>query len=90
MGWIVYILRCADATLYTGVTNDLDRRLAQHNRGHGARYTAARLPVSVCYAELARDRSSAQRREAEIKRLSRTAKLALVGSWCRRLPVCQN
>jgi predicted GIY-YIG superfamily endonuclease len=78
VSWTVYILRCADGTLYTGVTNDLDRRLAEHNAGTGARYTAARLPVAVCYHEPAPDRSAAQRREAAIKRLTRAAKLSLI------------
>jgi len=78
MEWIVYILRCADGTLYTGVTTDLERRIAEHNRGIGAKYTAARRPVQVCYRESAANRSVAQSREAAIKRLSREQKLALI------------
>jgi putative endonuclease len=78
MGWYVYILCCADRTLYTGVTTDLERRVAEHNRGTGARYTATRLPVDLCYSEPAADRSAAQRREAEIKRLPRAHKLTLI------------
>jgi len=81
-GWQVYILRCADDTLYTGVTNDLDARLATHNLGKGARYTRSRLPVRVLYSECAADRGAAQSREAAIKRLSRAEKLALVGPVC--------
>lgn len=84
MGWTVYILRCADRTLYTGVTTDLDRRLDEHNRGVGARYTAARRPVRLCYREPAPDRAAAQRREAEIKRLPRALKLDLIGAYRKR------
>ncbi len=76
--WVVYILRCADDTLYTGITNDLDRRLAAHAEGRGARYTRGRLPVELRYLEPAASRSAATRREAEIKRLPRQGKLALV------------
>ena len=55
MTWWVYILRCADGTLYTGATNDLDRRLAAHNAGRGAKYTRARRPVALVYREAAAD-----------------------------------
>ena len=78
MSWHVYILRCADGTLYTGITTDLDRRLAEHNSGAGARYTSARRPVELFYTERARDRSDASRREAEIKAMSRADKLRLL------------
>ena len=81
-GWCVYLLRCRDGSLYTGATNDLERRLAHHVAGRGARYTRSRLPVRLVHAEPARDRSAALRREAAVKRLSRTEKLALV----RRTP----
>lgn len=67
--WYVYILRCADATLYTGVTNRVAARVDAHNAGRGARYTRGRLPVELVYQETAPDRASALRREAEIKRL---------------------
>ena len=77
-GWVVYILRCRDGSLYTGVAADLDRRLAAHRAGRGSRYVAARLPVEVVYTEPAVDRSAAQRREAAIKRLKRAAKLCLL------------
>ena len=76
--WFVYIIRCADHTLYTGITTDIERRLAEHNAGIGARYTRARLPVELIHAEPAADRSAASRREAAIKRLPRTAKLSLI------------
>ena len=77
-GWCVYLLRCADGTLYAGATNDLQRRLARHAAGKGAAYTRARLPVELAYVEPAADRSAALRREAAIKRLTRAQKLALV------------
>ena len=77
--WFVYLLRCADGTLYTGITTDPGRRLAEHNAGVGARYTRARLPVALIHQESAADRSTASRREAAIKRLPRAAKLALAG-----------
>jgi len=77
-GWLVYVLRCADGSLYTGATNDLPRRLAVHALGRGARYTRSRLPVALVYDEPARGRGAALRREAAIKRLARPAKLALV------------
>jgi len=78
--WIVYVLRCADGSLYTGITNDLPRRLAAHRAGTASRYTRARGPVRVVHREPAPDRGAALRREAAIKRLPRTAKLALIGS----------
>jgi len=77
--WFVYLLRCADGTLYAGITTDLDRRLAAHNAGAGARYTRARRPVELIHAEPATDRAEASRREAAIKKLPRMAKLALAG-----------
>lgn len=75
--WCVYMLRCADGTLYAGATNDLSARLARHGAGKGAAYTRARLPVSLAWWEAAADRSAALRREAAIKRLGRPAKIAL-------------
>lgn len=80
-GWQVYIIEADDGSLYTGVTTDLERRFAEHAGGRrGARYFNGRAPVRIVYAEPARDRSAACRREAEIKGLSRTDKLRLVGS----------
>jgi putative endonuclease len=77
--WFVYMLRCADGTLYTGITTDIDRRLAEHNGegGTGARYTRSRRPVVLAYSEPADSRAEASRREAAIKQLDRTRKLAL-------------
>ncbi|CAM3921293.1 GIY-YIG nuclease family protein [Corallococcus soli] len=75
--WTVYMLRCRDGTLYTGATNNLERRLATHGRGKGAAYTRARLPVTLVWSEPAEDRGAALRREAAIKRLTRADKLRL-------------
>ncbi len=78
MEWVVYILRCKDGSLYTGVTNNMDKRLNAHNDGKGAKYTKARRPVVLVYEEKANDRSDAQIREAQIKKLSRVEKIDLV------------
>jgi len=77
--WAVYLLQCVDGSLYTGVTVDVQRRLAQHNgeRSGGPRYTRGRRPVQLLWWEPAENRGAAQRREAAIKRLPRNAKLAL-------------
>ena len=76
--WFVYILRCADGTLYTGITNDLVRRCDQHNAGTASRYTRSRLPVEVVYREAQATRSLALKRELAIKALSRPQKEALI------------
>lgn len=77
--WFVYILRCRDGSLYTGITTDLARRLAEHNAGRaGARYTRSRRPVTLAYAEPAVSRSAAARREFELKQLPPAAKRALI------------
>lgn len=76
--WCVYILRCGDGTLYTGITNDLDARTAAHNVGKGAKYTARRAPVRVVYSEPAQGRSEASKREYVVKQLSRVEKIALI------------
>ena len=75
---VVYILQCADGTLYTGWTTDLERRLQAHNSGRGARYTCGRRPVRLVYREEQPTRSAAQRREVAIRRLSRADKLKLI------------
>ena len=77
---VVYLLRCADDTLYTGWTVDVERRLAAHNAGKGARYTRSRLPVELAGVIEVADRSAAMREEARIKLLSRADKLALLAS----------
>lgn len=75
MSWTVYILRCGDDTLYTGITNDFEKRLAAHADGSGAKYTKGRGPFEVLYREECENRSAASKREAAIKKLSRTEKL---------------
>jgi len=76
----VYILRCADGSLYTGWTNDVERRLARHRDGTASRYTASRLPVELVLVLPMADQSAARREEARIKALDRTAKLALIAA----------
>jgi putative endonuclease len=76
----VYMVRCSDGSLYTGTTSDLDRRLGQHNSGKASKYTRARLPVKLAYVEKASSRSSALKRELEMKRLGRRGKLLLCTS----------
>ena len=76
----VYILRCADDTLYTGWTTDIEKRVATHNAGKGAKYTRARLPVELVYTEVFEDKIEAQKREYAIKQLSRVEKEALIES----------
>ena len=78
MSFYVYLLRCADGTLYTGYTDDPVRRTKVHNAGKGAKYTRARLPVELVYQEELTDKSAALKREAAIKRLTRAQKLALI------------
>ena len=78
--WSVYILRCRDGTLYTGVTVNLEARLEAHQRGTAAKYTRSRRPVAVASEERQPDRSSAQKREAALRRLGRTGKLALIAT----------
>jgi len=75
--WFCYLLQCADNTLYCGITNDLDKRIAAHNAGEGAKYTRGRAPLTLVYREACVDKSSALKREREIKALSRAEKLAL-------------
>ena len=81
MAWYVYMLRCGDGTLYTGVTDDVERRLAAHRAGRGAKYTRGRGPLELVYREEQPDKSAALRREIQIKGLSRPAKLTLCESW---------
>ena len=76
--WCVYLLRCGDGTLYTGITNNLYRRLAAHRAGRGARYTRGRAPLKLLHSEPATTRSEAQRREHALKRLRRRDKLAFL------------
>ncbi|MEW5894940.1 MAG: GIY-YIG nuclease family protein [Candidatus Omnitrophota bacterium] len=73
--WQTYILKCADGTLYVGSTNDLKRRILEHNQGKGAKYTRSRRPVTLVYCEESISQSAAFKREAEIKKWSRAKKL---------------
>ncbi|MEZ5918885.1 MAG: GIY-YIG nuclease family protein [Alphaproteobacteria bacterium] len=77
MGWVVYILECADGTFYTGITNDLDNRIEAHEAGRGAKYTKGRGPFRLVYTEECPTRSEASRREIQIKKLNRRAKLQI-------------
>ena len=79
--WSIYIVCCADGSLYTGCAIDVVRRVIVHNAGNGAKYTRARLPVRLVYQEACADRSAAQKREAAIKKMSRTEKLALADQF---------
>ncbi len=82
--YFCYLLRCSDGSLYTGITTDPVRRLKQHNRGQASKYTAARRPVRLVWKEKLRSRSSALRREAQIKRWPRRRKQALIRRTRRR------
>ena len=79
--WVLYILQCKDGSLYTGITDDLDRRLAAHNAGKGAKYTRGRAPLTLVYREEMPTYSDALRREYRIKQLSRTEKLNLIKTY---------
>ena len=78
MAAFTYIVRCADGTLYTGWTDDIEKRIAAHNSGHGAKYTRTRLPVTLVHVEQFDTKEAAMSREWHIKRLTRAQKLALV------------
>ncbi|MDP3731876.1 MAG: GIY-YIG nuclease family protein [Candidatus Omnitrophota bacterium] len=78
MPWHVYIIKCKDAKLYTGITNNLERRIKEHNSGKGCRFTKCRVPVKLLYTENCLSRPHALRREAQIKRLERPEKLTFI------------
>ncbi len=84
INWTCYLLECADGTLYCGITNDLEKRLAAHNSGEGAKYTRGRTPVRVVYREQCADKSAALKREREVKEMRRPEKLALCRPGRRR------
>ena len=87
MGWFVYIFEASDGSLYTGVTTDVDRRFVEHcGTGKGAKFFRGRKPVKIAYIQEHPDRSSALKREAEIKKLSRENKLQLIGQWVEKPP----
>ncbi|MCF8051855.1 MAG: GIY-YIG nuclease family protein [Desulfobacterales bacterium] len=83
--WHVYLLRCRDGSLYTGYTNDLDNRLAAHNAGKGAKYTASRRPVQLAYTEPVDSKSAAMQRELQIKHWTKAKKEALIAGSHKRL-----
>ena len=80
MPWHVYIIECKDSRLYTGITTNLERRIKAHNSGNGCRFTKYRIPVKLLYSEERLSRPDALKREAQIKRLERPQKLALIKS----------
>lgn len=79
--WTVYIVRCADSSLYTGIAKQVEERIKLHNAGRGAKYTRSRLPVELVYSESVDSRETALRREITIKRLERDEKLKLIESF---------
>ena len=82
--WFVYMLRCVDGTIYTGITNNVAARLKKHNAGRGAKYTKQRTPVSLIFREKHPDQGSAMRRELQIKKWSRLSKEKLAAKRTRR------
>ncbi|MDD5045199.1 MAG: GIY-YIG nuclease family protein [Candidatus Omnitrophica bacterium] len=84
-GWQVYIIECSDSVFYTGITNNLKRRVSAHNSGNGCRFTRCRAPVKLRYSEFQPDRSQALKREAQIKKFPRLKKLALIKQSRRKL-----
>ena len=82
--WLVYMIRCSDDSLYTGITNDLEKRFRQHTEGKGAKYFRGRRPKEVVHVEQCPDRSSASKREAQIKKLTPEQKRSLVGTGHRK------
>ena len=85
MTWSVYILKCSDKTLYTGITNNIARRLEDHESGNGAKYTKGRGPFKLVYQEFLKNRSLSTKRESEIKKLNKQEKFALIDSHKERL-----
>lgn len=79
--WYLYILRCADGTLYTGITPDVEKRLEAHRSGKGAKYTRGRGPLELVYRETCGDHSAALKRELEMKKLPRERKLRLIEEY---------
>jgi len=84
--WYVYIIKCSDDSLYTGIAKDVSRRIIEHNRGEGGSYTRVRTPVTLTFKESHPTQSSALQREAQIKRWSKAKKLALISGTIEDLP----
>lgn len=83
MSWVVYILRCSDGTLYTGITNNVDARMEEHNAGTGAKYTRGRTPVRLVYQADVASRSAALKEEYRLKQLSRREKQLLIEGYAQ-------
>ena len=79
--WYLYILRCGDGTLYTGITNDIEKRLEAHRTGKGAKYTRGRGPLELAYRETCESHSHALKRELEVKKLSRLQKEQMIKNY---------
>ncbi len=95
MDWMVYMILCSDNTLYTGITNDVEKRMAMHADGRGAKYFRGRKPLKIVYLERGHTRSTAGKREIEIKKLKRTEKCRLLTSVRNEISkqsarTCQN
>lgn len=84
MEHFAYIVRCADGTLYSGYTNDIERRIATHNSGKGAKYTKTRLPVTLAYYEVFDNKSEAMKREAAYKKLKKLQKEELIKGFINK------
>lgn len=82
MSWYLYIVKCQDGSLYTGITTDITRRIKEHNAKRGAFYTKNKIPVELVYQETMSDQSQARKREAAIKKLERKEKLGLIKRYC--------
>ncbi len=83
-GWVVYIVRCIDDTLYTGITNNLEKRLTAHNRGMGAKYTCSRRPVVLSAVSDLMSRTDAMRLELRIKKIAKEKKLATLKMYAKK------
>ena len=81
ISWFVYILSCADGTLYTGITNDVKKRIKAHNEGKGAKYTRGRGPVELVFKSSCRNKSGALKKEAKFKKLNKTEKLEIISKY---------
>ena len=86
MSWYLYVVKCRDESLYTGITTDIPRRIKEHNSKKGAFYTMNKTPVKLVYQETMPNQSEARKREASIKRLTRKEKIELIGSENRTAP----
>ena len=85
MEWIIYILKCKDQSLYTGITNDINKRIEKHISGNGSKYLRGRLPIKLEYQEIAFNRSKATKRELEIKKLNKKQKQSLINTYSKTL-----